>query len=249
MILDRLEKRYSKPHWVFLRELRNDTGFQSTRACDALAVGLYHSRGQQLIGFEKKVSRSDWLRELKEPDKAEAVARFCDEWYVVIPDADIVKLEELPPLWGLLLAKGNVLKTLKPAPALTPKPIDRGLLAAIIERCIEQAVKPYLISKAEAKKQENDAAFERGKLSAARELEQAERLRQNVKAFEDASGLRIDGYYGGRELGARVKAAQQKDRDLRDAERIVNGAIEQLSNRTLPALNDFASSLKELAQP
>lgn len=238
-ILDRLEKRYSKPHWLFLRELRNDTGFQSTRACDALAVGLYHSRGQLLIGFEKKVSRSDWLRELKEPEKAEALAQFCDEWYVVVPGPDIAQLEEVPHTWGLLQVKGNTISTLKQAPTLTPKPIDRGFLAAIVERSIENALRPYLISKEEAKQKELDAAFERGKSSAAHALECAERLRENVKRFEEASGITIDGYYGGRDLGERVKAAQSKDRFIRDSERVVKHALDQLQTRTLPSMEEF----------
>jgi hypothetical protein len=238
-ILDRLEKRYSAPHWIFLRELRNDTGFQSTRACDALALGLYHSRGQLLVGFEKKISRADWLRELREPDKAEAVAQFCDQWYVVVPDKEIANIDELPSTWGLMLVAGNKITVLRTAPSLTPRPIDRGLLAALVERSIEQAVKPYQITKAEAKEQELSAAFDRGKNSAARELESAERLRENVKAFEDASGIKIDSYYGGRDLGERVRAAQNKDRFARDAERAVSSAVYELKNRTLPAMEEF----------
>jgi hypothetical protein len=228
---------------MFLRELRNDTGFQSTRACDALAIGIYHSRGQLLVGFEKKVSRADWLRELRKPEKAEAIAQFCDHWYVVIPDAEIVNLDELPPTWGLLLAKGNTLKTLRDAPVLTPKPINRGLLAAIIERSLDQALKPYLISKEEAKQKELDAAFERGKHNAAREIEIARRLQENVKAFEEASGLKIDSYYGGRELGERVKAVQRKDMVMHDSERRVGNALRELKDRTLPAMEELLKAL------
>jgi hypothetical protein len=242
-ILDRLEKRYSRPHWIFLRELRNDTGFQSTRACDALAVGMYHSRGQSLVGFEKKVSRADWLRELREPEKAEAIARFCDQWYVVISDKEIVNLDELPSTWGLLLIVGSKLTTLRDAPTLTPKPIDRGLLAAIVERSIEQAVQPYMVTKAEAKAQELSAEFARGKNSAARELESAQRLRENVAAFEKASGIQIDGYFGGRDLGERVKSVRDKHNCFRDAERTIKYALGQLKGSTLPAMEKFLESL------
>lgn len=243
-ILDRIEKRYSAPHWVFLRELRNDTGFQSTRACDALAVGLYHSRGQLLIGFEKKVSRADWLRELREPGKAEAVAQFCDQWYVVINDAEIAKIEELPPTWGLMLVVGNKLTTLRSAPSLTPRPIDRGLLAAIVQRSIEQAIKPYQITKEEAKAQELAAAFERGRNSAAHDIEIVQRLRESVESFEKASGLKIDSYNGGR-LGEQVKAVQQKDRFLQEARHVVEYARGQLADRTLPAMTEFLQSIAE----
>ena len=243
-ILDRLEKRYSRPHWVFLRELRNDTGFQSTRACDALAIGVYHSRGQLMIGFEKKVSRADWLRELREPEKAEAIARFCDQWYIVIPEPSIVQLDELPSTWGLLHVKGNAIHTLKQAPTLTPKPIDRGMLASIVERTIEETIKPYLVTKEEAKREELDAAWERGRESAARELENAKELREQVEAFEKASGIHINQYCHGKELGERVKSVMQKDRFIRDADRQITNAIYELKERTLPAMEEFLNSIK-----
>ena len=244
-ILDRLERRYSAPHWRFLRELRNDTGFQSTRACDALAVGIYHSRGQLLIGFEKKISRGDWLRELKEPEKAEAIAQFCDQWYVVIPDAEIVQIDEMPPTWGLLHVKGNTIRSLKQAPTLSPRPIDRGMLAAIIERSIEGALKPYQIRKSEVKQQELDAAFERGRHSAARELESARDLAEQVKAFEEASGIKIHSYSGGRELGEQVKAIRLVDRFMSNARQQITDALYELNNRTIPAFNEFLKTIEE----
>lgn len=63
-ILDALANRYCAPHWVFMSEFRNANGFDSSRSADALAFGLYGSRGYALTGFEVKTARSDWLREL-----------------------------------------------------------------------------------------------------------------------------------------------------------------------------------------
>lgn len=61
----------------------------------------------EILGFEVKVSRSDWLSELKKPEKADSLARYCDRWYLVISDPKIVKDGELPPTWGLLCRKGD----------------------------------------------------------------------------------------------------------------------------------------------
>jgi hypothetical protein len=46
-------------------------------------MGLWPSRGLKLMGFEIKAGRGDWLGELRNPRKAESIARFCDQWWVV----------------------------------------------------------------------------------------------------------------------------------------------------------------------
>lgn len=51
----------------------------------------WKDRTPTLIGHEVKVSRADWLHELKQPEKAEAWKRFCHEWYLVVSDAAIVR--------------------------------------------------------------------------------------------------------------------------------------------------------------
>lgn len=73
----------------------------------------------QLHGHEIKVSRSDWLVELRDPSKAEAWKQYCDRWWLVAP-RDIVKPEELPEGWGLLVPAGKNLRTVVTAPLLSP---------------------------------------------------------------------------------------------------------------------------------
>lgn len=92
--------------WLFLTEVRTDTGWQggspnttrtkrgqlkltsgfdSTRSFDALAIGLWPS-DPQVIVYEVKVQRSDWLRELADPRKR-AFAHFVstEAWFAVAP--------------------------------------------------------------------------------------------------------------------------------------------------------------------
>lgn len=104
-----LRAKYAAPEYALIFEVRNGTGFarRTARYADAIAMNLYPSRGLEIIGFEIKASRADWLRELKNPDKAEEIGKFCDRWYVVIGDKDIVKPGELPACWGLIVPRGN----------------------------------------------------------------------------------------------------------------------------------------------
>lgn len=131
-----LRKLYPEPAWLVIEEVRNGTGYarRQTRTADALVIGTWPSRGLEVIGIEVKQSRSDWLRELKDPAKAEEIYSYCDRWALLATDEAIAKIEEIPKPWGYLCAteKKDRLKVVKAPPELTPKAIDRLFLAAIV---------------------------------------------------------------------------------------------------------------------
>lgn len=130
-----LRKRYAMPEWVLMEEVRDAAGFQGNRSADGIAMSMWPSRGLEINGFELKASRSDWLRELKDPAKAESIAAYCDRWWIVaVPN--IVKLEELPVGWGLMeLTPKGTLKEIKKAPAReNVKPLNRSFVAAMMRR-------------------------------------------------------------------------------------------------------------------
>jgi len=60
-----------------LFDVADGTGGKITRRADAIVQALWPSRGLWLAGVEIKVSRGDWLRELKDAGKADAIARYC----------------------------------------------------------------------------------------------------------------------------------------------------------------------------
>lgn len=102
-LLARLERHYIRPGddmpgGMFMPEVA-----LNGRRADALYVGFFASRGKRLVGHEIKVARSDWLHELDEPAKAEVWEPECHAWYVVAPSTEIVRPEELPEGWGLLV--------------------------------------------------------------------------------------------------------------------------------------------------
>src|SRR3546814_12925642 len=80
-----LRARFCAPGWALLFNVGNATGATQRRWADAVAMNLYPSRGLELHGFAVKASRSDWLSELKQPDKSAPVQKLCDRSWVVAP--------------------------------------------------------------------------------------------------------------------------------------------------------------------
>jgi len=141
-VLKHLAKKYAAPEFVFLPRVRNGTGYSRTRTryADAVAMSVWPSRGLDLHGFEVKVSRSDWLREKKNPQKADDVAAFCDRWWLAVSDPEIVQPGELPSAWGLYVVKAGKVVCETPAEKLEAKPPDRLLLGSLLRATADSMV-------------------------------------------------------------------------------------------------------------
>ncbi len=101
-----LQKIYPAQDYVYLREVRSQRGFSNNISfADALVIPLWPSRGHYLHGIEIKVSRSDWLHELKSASKSSAIIKHCATWTLATPDG-IVEDGELPPGWGHIIVGG-----------------------------------------------------------------------------------------------------------------------------------------------
>lgn len=134
-----LRKRYKAPEWALVREVPDGTGFSGHGYADAVALNLWPSRGLLLVGFELKVHRNDWLRELKNPAKAERFAKFCDEWWLITTDG-VAEMDEIPPAWGWLRYPPNAksMRTMKKAQRKDTQPeLPRSFTAAIVRRAHE----------------------------------------------------------------------------------------------------------------
>lgn len=137
-MLDRLAARYGKLYsngpWsglrhVGARHVRLHPGFGPQRIADYLAVDTWRSSGYAIHGHEVKVSRSDWLAELADPGKAEAIARYCTYWWLVVSDRSIVR-DDLPDGWGLMVARGAGLAAIVQPRKRTPEPAPPHLVAS-----------------------------------------------------------------------------------------------------------------------
>jgi len=164
------------------------------RYADAIAMSLWPSRGLDIIGFEIKVSRTDWQKELKDPSKSEALMQFCDKWYLVVGDKSIVHDGELPPTWGLIAPKRTRLGIITSAPALTPKPVSKPFLASILrssQRLQNEAMQDMVTAQVKERvklriknRQEEEAHWKA----------RYEKLQEKVAEFEKNAGFRITGW-------------------------------------------------------
>ena len=140
-----------------------------------------------LWGFEMKVSRSDWLKELRQPEKAESIMRYCNYWGLVVPNKDIVKAGELPETWGMYVAQKNRLKCIVPCPKLDPLPISMTMLTALAY-AIDQ--KGNRVDAAALGKARNEGYEEGSKrTNAAYYEDEYNKLVDRVRVYEKASGL------------------------------------------------------------
>lgn len=131
-VIAALRKEYETTH-VFLEQVAEGVGM-SPRRVDAVAIGAWRSRGHALHAFEVKVSRRDWLRELKTPSKSDAVARYCHHFWVVTPP-DILKESEVPEAWGIILVSpGGHLTYVRTVRPRAPEPLDAPFVVGILRR-------------------------------------------------------------------------------------------------------------------
>lgn len=134
-----LSREWPSPNCAFIPEFRSGTGFAREQRADAIAMHLWPSKGLKLIGFELKVSRSDWLHEMNSPNKSDHMKQFCDEWYLVVSDLKIVKYaQELPRDWGLMYVEDGKIRILIESKKLLPIPIDRLILASLMRRATKK---------------------------------------------------------------------------------------------------------------
>lgn len=201
-----LRSRFCAPEWALFFEVGDATGARQNRWADAVAMNLYPSRGLEVYGFEIKVSRADWLRELKNPAKSAAVQRFCDRWWVIAPDGVILD-GELPPTWGYYEAQSSgKIRQVVSAPKLEPEAINRAFVAAMLRRAsaLDEDLVKATVSAEIARLREGDEQ------RMAREIElRSRRFKESQEAIaeiEAISGVAISQWGKSEQIGRAVKA-------------------------------------------
>ena len=157
-------------------------GSHGDTTADAVIVGNWPSAGYEIQGFEIKVSRSDWLNEVKHPTKNDMTKQFCDRWWLLIASETMLKEGELPDDWGLMVAHGKGIRIVKEAPKLDAKPADArfisGLMRANKRECITDDLhRQYLNDQ----KREVEALYKK----------ENDDLREFVKFINEAFGIQL----------------------------------------------------------
>lgn len=92
-----------KSEWLFLRELRVGTGHgrHSLQRLDAFALNCLPHLAMKRVCYEIKISRSDFLCEVKNPLKRRIGMHFSNEFFFVTP-AGMLSFDEVPTNCGLI---------------------------------------------------------------------------------------------------------------------------------------------------
>ena len=227
-VLTELSKRYEPPVYAFFAEVANGTGGVG-RYIDAVAYSLYPSMDHEIHGFEIKVDRGDFLKEMGTPQKAAESMQFCNRWWLVAPKG-IAHKDELPKTWGFYeIVNGKIYKR-KQASELKPK-ISLSFIAALLRRSTENTIpRMTLWNRIDEARVEARKGFQK-------EIEKAEedlkKYREDVAVFEKASGITVLDKWGydPKEVGEAVQfvlqggfksASWNIDSALRDMEHITD---------------------------
>jgi hypothetical protein len=246
-----LEQRYPAPAWAFFPFFRNQTGYQyRLRTADAIAMSLYPSRGLDVYGFEVKVSRGDWLRELRSPEKAEGTFKGVD-FVIIVAPPDVVQKGEVPAKWGHAVVNGSKLRHVKAGERLIPESSDfsRAFVASILRRSNETVqaspLSKELRDKFDAGAKAGRAAGEENSKVALEHLQdEIRRYQSRIKEFEEKSGIQINGWEAGK-IGDAVNALLRADIDFCEMSRDI-GRMKDLADTVKIDVDNMITLYTEL---
>ncbi|MCA1811428.1 MAG: hypothetical protein LC623_05395 [Halobacteriales archaeon] len=175
-----IRERFPPPDWLVAFEVQFPRDEGGYRFADAVAFDTRKGAGMAVHGFEVKVSRADWLTEVRNPRKADPGRASCDYWWVVEGKPGIVKPEELPHGVGLyslggggealLLARIHA-SVRDPRPG--ERPLERSLVAAFLRRQDPLEPRAYFAAR---EREAEQRGFNRGRNEAGRLARKRDRL-------------------------------------------------------------------------
>jgi len=136
-LLDAVATMFPPDHYLFLEEVRYMTGFTPSLGqtrIDAWACHLMPSGRYERTALEVKISRSDFLRELKKPQKRKPALLVSNKFLFVAPSG-LIKPEELPAEAGLIeVTERGYAHVLVAAPHRDTPPPPWGFLASVARK-------------------------------------------------------------------------------------------------------------------
>lgn len=151
-VVEALRKRHgiAGMQWAFFGELRAGTGYavwnykegkhfpnNPEQRFDAWAINLYPSKKHERIAYEIKVSRADFLHEIKNPEKRQQALSLSNYFYFAVPKG-LVSVEEIPEECGLIEVNEDLTSRIKKkAPYRDTELATWQFLCAIARRAVK----------------------------------------------------------------------------------------------------------------
>lgn len=184
-----IRSRFPEPEWILNREVlvEHQVARRAGGQVDAVAVRSWADA--VIHAFEVKVARSDWLRELKAPEKADVCLPFADYFWLAVSVPQVAQLSEVPEHWGLLVLQRNgTLRAVRSAPVLRPTvPLQqRRFWASMIrrahqgsdERKIEERIRDAASKARDEGRRAGEQSARSNLMYTEREVEEAKRLKE-----------------------------------------------------------------------
>ena len=184
---DQLRAHYPAPEWTLVFEVQADRDEGGLCFADAIAFNTRKSSSLPTHGFELKISRGDWLNEVRKPGKNAANRKLCDYWWIVAGEPGIVKLDELPEGTGLLEFRGGKLIPHRPAlrnGATHGHVVNRNLMAAVLRRLLNPDAHPAAYYAARERAAER-RGYNKGRNEAGRVARKRERQQPSAPTLPD----------------------------------------------------------------
>lgn len=137
-VVAELQRNYPFPDWLAFPELRIGTGFgkNAEQRLDFWAMAALPSQRFRRVAYEIKISRADFLAELRQPLKRRRALLLSNEFYFVAPPG-LIQAGELPPECGLAECEATYGLHIKhAAPWRDSAPPTWQFLAAVTRRAL-----------------------------------------------------------------------------------------------------------------
>lgn len=212
-VIAALRASYQPPEWATFTEVTDGTGAHASRRADMIAMNLYPSKGLEMRCIEVKVSRSDLAAELRDPEKAETFAQFCDGFWLATPKG-LAGPDELPAPWGLIEVDGNSARVKRrAAPNPSPIPPSKMFMAGLLRAASKVSDTEIRARITAAEKAARLSAEEvaQGRVNRAEQQarEQVRRDRETLDALMEMLGVEVDWALRTPDFCAAVKLVQQ----------------------------------------
>lgn len=254
MLEDMLRAKYPRDRYALFYDVPDAVSLDARRRIDAVAIGIWKSVGREVQAFELKASRSDWLREVKQVNKADPFVAICDRFWLVTADPKIAKLEEIPACWGWLSATKSGLRVQRPAQKIPtdhanmPWGFTVGLLRKLQDDLLSSPdVRSHINAQIEAATGNFD---QRVQWAAQRAADDLKRNQDAIAEFEKASGIQFKTYSMG-SIGAIVGQLQKlgygESGGLREVPHLLEGQANAL-RVTLEQVEEVRAALAALTE-
>jgi hypothetical protein len=115
-------------------ELSNSTGMKITGFMDLFVLHYYMMDDWKRVAYEVKISRSDFLHELKHPEKRAFALSVSTHFYFATPP-NLVRPSEVPAECGLVWVYANgIVRVKRPAPQRKVERPPWDFVAALVRR-------------------------------------------------------------------------------------------------------------------